>query len=373
MLFHYIPVKNMTITAVICELNPVHNGHKYIFEKARELTGADYCIAIMSGDYVQRGEPAVFDKHIRSRFALLIGADAVIELPGIFATGSAQYFARGAAGILKKIGCISYLCFGSESGDIASIMSDDNDMPNDILAREYIKALEYFGLDIKPVPVKREGTDYNDDENISGTICSASYLRKKLICEKDFDRKLIPDSCVDVFYDYINNYAPVYFDDYSDVFYQSLKLLAGRLDTYFDVYGDLADKFENALDGFTSADEYCHLVKTKEIAFSHIKRALLHTALSYTKDDEKYARENDYCIYLRLLGFNKAKADVLKKLTENGSNLISKTSDARDILGRRSLEIYEKDISASMLREYIRQKKDKKPAVNEYKRSVIIL
>jgi predicted nucleotidyltransferase len=363
----------MIITAVICELNPVHNGHKYIFDKARELTGADYCIAIMSGDYVQRGEPAVFDKHLRTRFALSIGADAVIELPGLFATGSAQYFARGAMGILKKLGCVNYLCFGSESGDIETILSEDNDSPNDILGREYIKAIEYLGLDTKPVPVKRTGTDYNDDKNVSGTICSASYLRKNMMDGKKFNRKLLPDSCIKDFEDYIKDYEPVYFDDYSDVIYQALRMDINHLDRYFDVYSDLADKFENALPGFTTADEYCHQVKTKEIAFSHIKRALLHISLGYTKDDERYAKENDYFIYSRLLGFNKSKADVLKALTENGAVLISKTADASGIITGVALDIYEKDISASALREYIRQSKDKKPAVNEYTRSVVIL
>ena len=112
----------MTITAVIAEYNPFHNGHAYQLAKARELTGADYLVVIMSGDFVQRGAPAVLDQHVRAELALLGGADLVLQLPCHFALGSAQHFARGAVSLLDALGCVDYLCFGSEHGDSAPFL-----------------------------------------------------------------------------------------------------------------------------------------------------------------------------------------------------------------------------------------------------------
>lgn len=100
----------MTITAVIAEYNPFHNGHAYQLAKARELTGADYLVVIMSGDFVQRGAPAILDQHDRAELALLGGADLILQLPCHFALGSAQHFARGAVSLLTALGCVDFLC-----------------------------------------------------------------------------------------------------------------------------------------------------------------------------------------------------------------------------------------------------------------------
>ena len=108
------------ITGIIAEYNPFHKGHGYQIKQARKLTGDRYVLVIMSGDFVQRGAPAVFDKYARTRMALLGGADAVLELPSCWACGSAEYFSKGAVGILDALDCVDHLCFGSESGDVVS-------------------------------------------------------------------------------------------------------------------------------------------------------------------------------------------------------------------------------------------------------------
>ena len=115
-------VKLMTVTGIIMECNPFHEGHAYLLEEARRQTGADYIIVVMSGDYVQRGEPAVFDKYIRAEQILQAGADLVLELPLYAACGSAEYFARGGIALLDRLGVVTDLCFGSESGDTEYIM-----------------------------------------------------------------------------------------------------------------------------------------------------------------------------------------------------------------------------------------------------------
>ena len=112
----------MTVTGIIMECNPFHEGHAYLLEEARRQTAADYIIVVMSGDYVQRGEPAVFDKYIRAEQILQAGADLVLELPLYAACGSAEYFARGGIALLDRLGVVTDLCFGSESGDTEYIM-----------------------------------------------------------------------------------------------------------------------------------------------------------------------------------------------------------------------------------------------------------
>src|SRR5690554_4813177 len=108
----------MKVLGIITEYNPFHKGHKYHIEEAKRITGADYVIAVMSGDFVQRGTPAITSKYDRSLMALYNGVDMVFELPVCYATGSAQYFALGAVSLLNGLGIVDYLCFGSECGDI---------------------------------------------------------------------------------------------------------------------------------------------------------------------------------------------------------------------------------------------------------------
>ena len=113
----------MKTCAVICELNPFHNGHEYLFRKARSLSGADFLIAIMSGDFVQRGLPAICDKYARTKMALEGGADLVVELPVMYATASADYFAQGGVSIADSMGVVDFIAFGSECGDLDMLRS----------------------------------------------------------------------------------------------------------------------------------------------------------------------------------------------------------------------------------------------------------
>ena len=109
------------VAGIVAEYNPFHNGHKFHIEQTKKLTGADYIIAIMSGNYVQRGEPAIINKFIRAEMALENGIDLCIELPTCYATASAEYFAYGAVSILHKLNIVDYICFGSEVGDIKEL------------------------------------------------------------------------------------------------------------------------------------------------------------------------------------------------------------------------------------------------------------
>ena len=211
----------MNILGIIAEFNPLHTGHAYLIQRLRRETGAAFCVVAMSGDYVQRGEPAFFSKFLRTRAALSCGADLVLELPLSVSTGSAEYFAQGAVSLLDRLGCITHLGFGSESGDIRyfqlagtllshepaafrSLLQDNLkagmsfpkarykalsafltghtpsdklpltqeevsgilsllDTPNNILGTEYLKALHRLHSSITPVTIKRVGAGYHEN------------------------------------------------------------------------------------------------------------------------------------------------------------------------------------------------------------------
>ena len=214
----------MKVAGVITEYNPFHNGHKYQLEQIKRQTSADYIVVVMSGDFVQRGEPAIIDKYERTRMALLNGADLVLELPAVFATASAEFFAGGGISILKNTGIVDMLCYGVESVDheltklvagmlknppaeysaslarliqggmsfpaarsraLCEYFQDNYDSsldkldafiasPNNILAIEYEKAL--MDCDITGFPIKRVGEGYHSTDSTSA-FSSATAVR----------------------------------------------------------------------------------------------------------------------------------------------------------------------------------------------------
>lgn len=221
----------MKTVGLITEYNPFHTGHAYHIEKAKELTGADFTIAVMSGDFVQRGTPALLPKHTRAEMALLGGIDLVLELPVQYATASAELFAHGGISILDKLGVVDTVCFGCECGEAETLMNvaqilidepqwyqkilQDNlkkglsfpaaraaalpeysiimQSPNNILGIEYSKALLRLKSDINPLGIKRKGNDYHETA-LNDTFASASALREHLmILQENFsERTVIP-------------------------------------------------------------------------------------------------------------------------------------------------------------------------------------
>jgi len=219
----------MKVVGLITEYNPFHNGHKYHIEEARRVTGADYVIAVMSGNFVQRGAPAIIDKYSRSRMALQNGADIVFELPVCFSTASAEYFAHGAVSLLDKLGVVDYICFGSECGDIqllkkaACLLTDKSKLideriqayikdgqsypaartnamlksleaegipdgeligkiinePNNILGIEYIKAIQRLNSKMQAITIKRKAAHYHDLNLYSNQTVSTDNLVNK--------------------------------------------------------------------------------------------------------------------------------------------------------------------------------------------------
>ena len=414
----------MTITAVIAEYNPFHNGHAYQLQKARELTGADYLVVIMSGDFVQRGAPAILDQHVRAELALLGGADLVLQLPCHFALGSAQHFARGAVSLLTALGCVDYLCFGSEHGDTApfleladvllhepeeyretlssllrsglsfpmaraqalsayfsgnssfsSLSKEELDTflkePNNILGLEYVQALSLLNSRIRPVTIRREGSGYHDGELIRETLPSATAMRNLLFSDSQTDlsplASCMPEAVFPAFQNAVASHGLLTADDFS-------LLLAARLLSetkeslccYLDLSPDLANRILRLRYVCSSFSEFALQLKTKEMTHTRICRTLMHLLLN---QKTMYPASHN-----RILGFRKSAGSLLKEIGKQSSlPLITKAADAPRLLTGDALSAFENDIQASLLYETIRSHKTGTPFVHEYTKKLVLL
>lgn len=340
--------------AVIAEYNPFHNGHKYHIEKTKSITKANNIIAVMSGNFVQRGEPAMADKLIRTKMALRNGVDMVIELPVQYATGGADVFAGGAIDILNKSNIIDGVCFGSELGDItplseiADVLNNepeefkkmlktalDNGInypaaralalshylntdisflnsPNNILALEYVRALKRSESNIWPYTVKRVGEGYNSEE-IDADFASATAIRQALYEGKlDEAYSVMPEECENI----ISN--EVYFlptlDDYSDAFLYIMRAVPLKnIADIADITEGLENRIYNNMENRFISD-IINVVKTKRYTHTKIQRAILHIILGITKQMQRKSPE-----YIRVLGFRKEKEHLLSELSRKSS------------------------------------------------------
>lgn len=393
----------MKTVGLITEYNPFHNGHAYHIEKAKMLTGADRVIVVMSGDFVQRGAPAVMPKHLRAESALLSGASLILELPVCFATGSAEYFAQGSISLLNQLGCIDSICFGSECGDlhllkeIAQLLADEpieyqaalkqalkegasfpaarqealniySDKyseilasPNNILGIEYLKALAKIHSKIEPFTIKRIGAGYHDMD-IDGQFSSATAIRSDIYQLADVNssseslplthiQTQVPSSCHELMKKNYQTRYPVKADDFSLLL--KAKLLsetAGSLSHYLDMSPELANRILRLRNDYLSFEQFCDLLKTKELTRSRISRSFIHVVLGITNDWLTAIKAP--APYARILGFRRDHADLLGILKRtSGIPLI--TSPARAVLADTAYQMLELDIYASDLYESV--------------------
>lgn len=393
----------MKTVGLITEYNPFHNGHAYHIEKAKMLTGADRVIVVMSGDFVQRGAPAVMPKHLRAESALLSGASLIIELPVCFATGSAEYFAQGSISLLNRLGCIDSICFGSECGDlhllkeIAQILADEpieyqtalkqalkegasfpaarqealniySDKhseilasPNNILGIEYLKALAKIHSKMEPFTIKRIGAGYHDMD-IDGQFSSATAIRSDIYQLADVNssseslplthiQTQVPSSCHELMKKNYQTRYPVKADDFSLLL--KAKLLsetAGSLSHYLDMSPELANRILRLRNDYLSFEQFCDLLKTKELTRSRISRSFIHVLLGITNDWLTAMKAP--APYARILGFRRDHADLLGILKRT-SDIPLITSPARAVLADTAYQILELDIYASDLYESV--------------------
>lgn len=370
----------MKACGIVAEYNPLHTGHVYQMNKARQISQADCIIVVMSGNFVQRGEPAVIDKYARTRAALKAGADIVVELPVYYALSSAENFARGAVLTLNEMKAAS-ICFGAETDNADrlakishAIISESPEykailnkalaeglsypaarqtalleyLPeckniisgsNNILAIEYIKAILGNNLKMTYYPVLREGAGYNDDTD-NAEYASAFGIRKMIMSGESEKLKvyLTPDMSEEISN---SKNCPVSLDDFSNIFNHKMLFLkqqcninhtdfAEKLAEYEDITAELANRFAAAFTGRDNITEFAMKVKSKNIVYSRICRCIMHIILGIKKTMSDLYNNIPY---IRLLGFNKTGQQYLGSIKkELDVPFITKAADYKNEL-----------------------------------------
>lgn len=409
----------MKTVGIIAEYNPFHNGHLYHIREAKRLTHADYAVVIMSGNFLQRGTPAIIDKYSRTKMALSGGADLVFELPVQYATATAELFAHGGVSLLNSLGFVNVLCFGSEytvlsdyeklaellenppteykklllsfqkqnhsypaarskalhayyqkekKNDILPFLSQ----PNTILGVSYIQALLRLHSGISPVIVKRTDKGYHSLE-LENHIASASGIRtlyqnrQSLTALVDY----IPDFVFSILETQEQKTFPVETDDFSSLLYYKLSSHPPR-ENYPFISGDFWNRIYKSMDYRTSFHQLCDAIKSKNLVYTSVCRNLLHILLDTSMPDLSHTPE-----YLRLLGLKKEASHLLNS-GRHASNrpsvpIITKAADAPKILSAKAYKSFEEDIRASHLYYHICHEKFGCTAKTEYQQGPIIL
>ena len=364
---------------IIAEYNPFHNGHLYQIQKAKELTGADTVIAVMSGNFTQRGDTSLINKFEKAKIALQNEVDMVIELPTIYSISSAENFALGGIKILNEIGNIDYLVFGIEEENleklqaIADVLVNEDDefkrnikeeldkgnsypkareialkkvlssenvknimqKPNNILAIEYLKALKITNSKIKPIAIKRKNTMHND-ENINENYASGTYIRK-LFIENNFNeiKKVVPKYTYERLLELKNQGTYVSsINDFSDiVIYKIRTMTKEEISKIADVNEGLENSIKLASTTCKTIDEIIEKVSTKRYTKTRISRILTYILLDITKSDMEQSKNNNP--YVRVLGINKKCEEILS--TINDSKLITSLKKFEENNGENQL------------------------------------
>ena len=410
----------MKVVGIVAEYNPFHNGHKYQMDKVKKETGADYIIVAMSGNFLQRGVPAICDKFIRTEMALQCGADLVIEIPTLWATASAEYFAHAGVSLLAATGVVTHIAFGAETDDLTSLrevasilktepdvyravlansirsgnsfpiarkhalttslpnfteekLSELLDNPNNILALEYLKAMPNS---IEPILIKREGAGYHDTE-IDTVLPSASAIREAIFSDAQMESisNAMPKESFVLFKNaYKCNQLMTTNDFSSSLGYCLLSQVHNGFASYADCNQDFSNKIKNALNSYVLFEDFIDTLKTKDMTYTRVNRCLLHILLGIKQADYTIVRAIGFAPYLRILGFKNASSGVLSEMKRQATApIISKAADAVTLLDYETNKFFDKDIFASNLYyQHIARKAGTKPK-NEYTCKIVIL
>ena len=363
--------------AIISEFNPFHNGHKYLLDKATEDLACDFAISFMSGDFVQRGEPAIIDKFIRAQTAIENGFDLVIEMPNFISLQAAEFFAFKSIEILNKIG-IDYLCFGIENLDerdflnkskiiinndnfihqklkkylangisytkalniaISKLVGDEFISANNILALEYMKALHRLGSQIKPYPICRVGS-LNKDKTINDKYYASSTAIRKNI-SSDIS-KLMPKTSYKNLSDFFKKYNKI--DD--EIFYKffTYKLIVEKK-AMTDIIG-YEEGIENYLVKLVSKNRSFDNFLNEATSLRYTKSRLRRLILNYILDND--FRLNGLDInFIKILAYNEKATKIFKNFHDKVEIVVNKADSNK--LNQDNLKIFEKMINASNL------------------------
>lgn len=375
---------------IVVEYNPFHNGHKYHCIKAKEH--GDVVVAVMSGDYVQRGEPAFIDRWTRAELALKNGVDIVVELPIFYSTQSAEIFARGAIGILNLMN-IEKLVFGSETGDIKKLIergdleeqeefkvelkkqlkeghsyptaysntlkildkTDELDS-NDILGVEYIKALKFWKSKIEPIAIKREKSGYYSEE-IKDGIASATGIRKKIQSGEEI-KDVVPDTTYEILKESLekNNFAKL--QDFYPFIRHRILLEKEKLERIQDIEQGYENRIYEAAFFCKEFESFFEKIKSKRYTQGRVQRILIHILLGIEK--KQIERVKEKIPYIRVLGFTKEGQNYLKKLKDEEIEVLTSLKNIQKYLEKDSLDLLEQNEVASKIYAMVNPYEDRK-------------
>jgi len=361
----------MNVVGIIAEYNPFHNGHLYHLDHAKKTCTADYVICVMSGHFLQRGEPALFDKWSRAAMAVSAGADLVLELPFAFACRSAGAFARGSVELLSATKLVTHLCFGSEADsieqlkDLASFLTQEPPLyqqlirknlklglsypsarsraiqeyyvltnlqnaddiqaiiasPNNILGIEYLAALHRIHSPITPTTIKRQHTNYHD-QSLSGSIASATAIRTEFETKgltEELERTM-PDTTNKIAQQcFIQQLGPVFPNAFAMLIIAILRRAQpAELSAIAEVTEGLEHKLKSSGNIATNLDDLLKLLKSKRFTRTRLQRMLIYIMLNFTKE---LAAEFDHAgpRYLRVLAISKQGQNLLRILKETAA------------------------------------------------------
>ena len=361
----------MKITGVVAEYNPFHMGHEYQLKKARELSRCDAIAVVMSGNFVQRGEPALIDKYKRAEAAIYGGADIIIELPMPFSSQNAEMFSNAAISELKKLP-VNTLSFGCENEDVLLLKKIANtqisnpmyskllreeikkgisypkamsnalvyllgegannaiNSPNNVLAIEYIKSTVKHNLNWNFAPVKRIGKDHNDKDS-TGHYDSATAIREGILKGSSVYRNSLPKKSIeklDEFYKEQKNYNKL--NNYLNyLHYKIIDVGVDGLNDFYEVSEGLNNKISSNLFKHNNVDDFIMSLKSKRYTYSKLRRMMLNIIL-----DIKYDDINNFMLpkkqqYVKILAFNDIGREVIKLARNNGTATINRYSDYR--------------------------------------------
>lgn len=336
------------ILGIVSEYNPFHNGHIHHLEISKQLTKTDFTVAVMSGNFVQRGDTALVDKWTRTEMALKGGIDLVLELPTVYAISSAENFADGAVKILNSLGVVDYLSFGSEVGeisplnDVASILykepkefsslisaqlksglsyprareialsqffgtsqkyTDILNNPNNILGVEYLKSIKKHRSHIKPLTIKRDYSDYNS-KTVRNGIASATAIRTMIQNGKNphrvvpFETYELLDACLEN-----GKVIPDLSVFEKEIIYILRRMTLSEIANLPDVSEGLENRIKLAVNSVNNLNDLISNIKTKRYTQSRIQRILLYALLNISQKDINASKR--LTPYIRVLGFNK--------------------------------------------------------------------
>lgn len=381
----------MSTVGIIAEYNPFHNGHMLHLSRAKELTGADHALSVMSGNFLQRGLPAFCDKYSRAFLAVSCGLDAVFELPFIYAVSGAGEFAAAGISLLNSLGAVDYVAFGAEDNapelfdEISQLMAEEPEeyslrlknllksghsfasaraaalsevfgdtcaaiinKPNNILAIEYCTALKKTGSHIKPVIITRKYSDYNSTE-LNPAVSSASAINRAIYDSGSYSniKGNVPEAVYSFIADNFSRRLPVYHDDMSQLL-QHKRLFSNTADpdgninpngkyTGTEIY-DMSTEIENRLKKLPVNDTISNVagaLKTRNYTYTRVCRALVHYIFGVTGEEFQREKADGYIRYARLLSFRKDSGAMLKEIKSKATvPVITKMADtAPEIIG----------------------------------------